>query len=90
MLLIILLFDQMIEDIDNYIQRRIDNANIELLHQIHEEESENQPHIHEEEEENQRQTEAQCLFDEREERRQQEAIQMEADLRVVADEEERN
>jgi len=90
MLLIILSFDQMIEDIENYIQRRIDDANIELLQQIHEEESENQRRIHEEEEENQRQIEAQRLFDEREERRRQEAIQMEADLQVVADKEERN
>jgi len=90
MLIIVIYLDEMIDDIDHDIQHQIDDAVIENLHQICEEEAENQWCIHEEEEENPCLMEAQCLLDESEERCQQEAIQMEADLWVVADKEEYN
>jgi len=90
MLIILIYLDEMIDDIDRNIQCWIDDAVIENLHQIRKEEAKNQRRIHEEEEENQCQMEAQCPLDESEERCQQEAIQMEADLQVVMDEEECN
>jgi len=90
MLIILIYLDEMIDDIDRNIQCWIDDAVIENLHQIRKEEAKNQRRIHEEEEENQHLMEAQCLLDESKERCRQEAIQMEADLQVVMDEEECN